>query len=135
MYPFESRRRWLMAGRSAHLIEASRPLWAGGSDAMSQILARRARHLAIWLRVRLGLILLLSPGLVATLMGAIARRLEILEPIAEALDVLFVIAGSISLLLSLLFLVVTRTIGQLEADLIAAMIQVTGPTLIQHNSK
>lgn len=114
MYPFRTRTRWLVSGRYAHLAQAVNARRSGLQDT---ILEHRLQALRSWNTVRMALLVLLSVGVVATILSSVAQVLPggIADHVVSGL-----VAASTTLtsVLTLATLFVTRLLGQLEIDIL-----------------
>lgn len=122
MFPFASRWRWWSSPGYLHLVEAIESHIDEFEDPFRKVLRNRARRIRIALNVRLVVLVLLNIGLVATGLAWAAR---VLPGLAEAQGWLTTLAGSltgISVVLTLVFLLVSRYLGQLQADVVASMV-------------
>lgn len=104
-----------------HLVYATQTHLASLDAPYRQEAELRAHRIPRWLRVRLVLLILLSPSLLATASGALLQILAVPDDLERILDLVVSIAGAASLLLGILFLLANRLIDQLEKDLIACL--------------
>lgn len=116
MYPFPNRFKWLIADRQLHLAEG-----AGPAAAQDTLLMERLNALRRWARIRGILTTLLSLGIIASVSTYVTSVVDGLSLASEALRTAAAIAGAFTGVLTLAFLLVTRALGQLEADAIALM--------------
>jgi hypothetical protein len=112
--PYRNRYRWFLFGRYSHLVRAIRdhPL-----DDLTLI--RRVNSLRAWNSVRFVFSVLLSIGVVATIASAVASQLPGLAESVLARIVAFSTAATG--VLTLIYLFLTRLLGQLEIDILARL--------------
>lgn len=108
----------LVEATDRHLDDLAQPYRAVARD--------RATSVPRWLKVRLALLLLLSPSLVATVGAMVLSWFPGTADAAQALDFVARLAGAASLALAGAFLLVSRHIGQMERDLVACLALGTG---------
>lgn len=111
MYPYRTRARWFLFGRYSHLVRAIRD---HPSDDL--VLRKRINSLRIWNSVRFAFSVLLSAGVLATVASAVASLLP-----GQAESVLAgIVAASTATTgaLTLVYLFLTRLLGQLEIDIL-----------------
>jgi hypothetical protein len=118
VYPFDSRLRWHLSDRAGHLVAAFR-LHGGVNDSLVQ---ERIRSLARASRARGIVLALLYLGLAGTAVAALARLFPAAATAEALLDRTLAITGSLAGLFTLLALVLTRLLGQLEADLLMLLL-------------
>lgn len=118
MYPYRSRLSWLMGSRYGHLVRALDHRRRQLQDSTLEV---RVDAMRFWNRVHAAVLILLSLGLAASVVGWIARLLPSFDPAAEAAVALTRIAGLVSGALTLVYLFVNRLLGQLEADILAIL--------------
>lgn len=114
MYPYRNRLRWFVFGRYSHLVRAIRD-----HPSEDLTLIRRVNSLRIWNSVRFVFSVLLSVGVAATVASAVASQLP-----GQAESVLAgVVAASTAAtgVLTLVYLFLTRLLGQLEIDILARL--------------
>ena len=119
MYPFDSRLRWLFSGQWGHILAAldRRPHWRD-----DEVLADRADALQFWNRVRSAIMVMLSLGLIATAIAWFARFLPGATEAEEATNVVAASLSSVTGFLTVLYLFLTRLLGQIETDIWARMV-------------
>jgi len=115
VYPYESRWKWLVSSRYNHILTALR---MAPSERRDSLLESRAEAMGRWDRVRATVMVLLYAGVFGTAIGyagnfvpAIKEALPFLAPIVRIL-------GALTGLLTLLYLLVTRLLSQIEADIL-----------------
>lgn len=128
VFPYERRMRWHLAHPTLHLIEATRTQLASLDAPYRAVAEARADTIPHWLKIRLALLLLLSPSLLATVSGAFLRILPLSADASDLVGLVVSVAGAAALLLGLAFLLVNRFIDQLEKDLIACLALGTSTT-------
>jgi hypothetical protein len=116
VYPFPNRTQWLLASRYRHLVVA-----LDGRLADSLIQARLASMQKLD-RFRVGVFTLLSLGLIASVVSLVAAFVPILGYTAPFLQVATAISGGATGVLTLLYLAILRSLGQMEADILATAI-------------
>lgn len=107
-----------MANRYGHLVRAIEKAAPMKEDA---VLAARVQSMRVWNRVRSTVIFVLSIGLAAAVAAWLARYLPQFDPAVDALDALNDLAATASALsgiLTIAYLLLTRLLGQLEADIL-----------------
>lgn len=118
MYPYRTRTRWFLGSRYAHLVHAldkrARPI-------QDSTLESRVKSIRWWNRLHSVVLVLLSIGLAATIAAWIARFIPAFDPAADAIDAMTTAAGTISGVLTIAYLFVTRLLGQLEADVLCIL--------------
>lgn len=117
MYPFPTRARWLIAGRYSHFVQAL----GQEKDVHDPTLAARLREMALWNKVRAVVLVLLSLGIAATLATAVANFLPAFNDAAALVDRLTAAASAVSSALTLVYIVLTRLLGQIEADILCVL--------------
>ncbi len=121
MFPYDNWWRWYIGGRHAHLIEATEEHLDVFQDPYRSVLKDRAGRMRWALKVRLFFMVLLNLGLIATAAAWVATFVEGMAEIEAGLKQVASIAGAGTLLLTGLWLLATRYLGQLEADMVASM--------------
>lgn len=121
MFPYEGRLEWHFSHPALHLVHAVETRLDWFAEPFRFTAVQRARHLRRALKVRLLFLALLSPTVIATVLGLVVRVLPAFEDVIRVLDQLLSIAGALSLVFGVLFLLVNRYAGQLERDLIACL--------------
>jgi hypothetical protein len=121
MYPFESgsRLRWFFVGQWGHLLEAIERAGVAGADPR---LGRRTESLRFWNGVRSVFMVLLSLGVIGT---AIAWFVELLPGAREAEEATNWVAASIRSItgvLTAIYFLLTRLLGQIETDIWALLV-------------
>lgn len=114
VYPYETRFEWLLHSRYGHLLRALE-LNPHGRD---NLLNERATALRRWDRVRAAVLVLLYLGAAGT---AVAYAANFLPALGEALPLLRAatrVAGALTGLLTLAYLLLTRLLSQLEMDIL-----------------
>ena len=118
MYPFRNRWRWILFGRYPHLVRAARDNPRARQD---HILRQRLNSLARWNLVRFIVSIPLAFGVVAAASTAIVQLLPG-QAIEDALANLLALATAITGGLSLIYLALSRLLGQLEIDILARLV-------------
>ncbi len=121
MFPFESRWRWLFSTGYLHLVEAIREHMESFEEPFDEILRDRAKKTERALRVRAGVMVLLNLGLIATTIAWVSRFVPILGDVETVASTLAASLTGLSLLMTALYLVISRYLGQLQADMISSM--------------
>lgn len=114
VYPYRNRLRWFLFGRYSHLVRAIRD-----HPSEDLTLIRRVNSLRLWNSVRFVFSVLLSVGVVATVASAVASQLP-----GQAESVLAgIVATSTAATgaLTLVYLFLTRLLGQIEIDILARL--------------
>lgn len=121
MFPFQSRWQWLLNSGYAHIVEATEDQIDLFQDPYKDILEDRAKKMERALRARGVVLVLVNLGIIA----AVVAWFALFVPEAGRLEALFsTLAGSltgISIVFTALWLLLTRYLGQLQADMIASM--------------
>lgn len=114
MYPFGSRTRWLLAGRTGHLlaVAATAPTWN------QELLADRCRRLRVWGIGRAIASVLLSAGVLTTVVLVTSTLAFAFGGIARWGAAW---ASSAAGVLSLVFLVTNHVVGALESDVLGLL--------------
>lgn len=118
MYPYRNRSRWFIGSRYAHLVRAldkrRRPI-------QDTTLESRVESIRFWNRMHSIVLVLLSIGVAAAIAAWVARFIPAFDPAAEAIGTVTTGAGAASGALTILYLFVTRLLGQLEADVLCIL--------------
>jgi hypothetical protein len=118
MYPYRNRSRWFIASRYAHLVHAldkrRRPI-------QDTTLESRVESIRWWNRIHSIVLVLLSVGLAATVAAWVARYVPAFDAAAHVMGSVSTGAGAASGLLTVVYLFVTRLLGQLEADILCIL--------------
>lgn len=118
MYPYRNRSRWFIASRYAHLVHAldkrRRPI-------QDSTLESRVESIRFWNRAHSVVLVLLSIGLAATIAAWVAGLMPAFDTAADAIDRMTTRAGAASGFLTIVYLFVTRLLGQLEADILCIL--------------
>lgn len=120
MFPFESRWRWVLHSGYLHLVEAIEERMDLFHEPYRSILERRARGLRVAVSARTVVLVLLNIGIIAR----IATEVLAFLPAVETTGTISAIATSLtalSLVFTGLFLLLSRYLGQLQADAVACM--------------
>jgi hypothetical protein len=115
MYPYPDRVRWILFGRYSHLVKAIRNSPNDDVDLLA-----RAAGLARWNLIRFIVSIPLALGVLAAVLGALARFI----PGGLDDDVVTTLLGAATALtgvLTLAYLFLTRLLGQLEIDALALL--------------
>lgn len=116
MYPYRNRTRWFLFGRYSHLMRACRDRRRVLQDT---VLEARLTSMRTWNTIRFAVSLLLTGGLVATAISAYAN---LIPGAASAVLVGFVaLSTTLTGVLTLAYLFLTRLLGQLEIDILAIL--------------
>ncbi len=118
MYPFKNSFLWHVKGRTHHLIEATEQAMGEFKPARQKRLKRRISFMKRALFVQLVVLVLLYIGVAATAASLLGRAFAELEGAADALGAVAAATAPASGALFLVLLLVRRTLGQLDADLI-----------------
>lgn len=118
MYPYPDRLRWFVAGRYAHVVKAAE---VRKGALRNPILRARVDSLRTWNQVRAGVIVLLSLGIGAAATAWTARQVGAFSTAADAVDQLAAAASASSGFLSIIYVLLTRLLGQLEVDIMALL--------------
>lgn len=118
MYPYRNRSRWFIGSRYAHLVHAldkrRRPI-------QDTTLESRVESIRWWNRIHSIVLVLLSIGLAAAVAAWIARFLPSFDTAAHVVDQVSSWANVASGFLTVVYLFVTRLLGQLEADILCIL--------------
>ena len=114
MYPYRNRFRWFVFGRYSHLARALRD-----HQRDDPVLLHRIRNLRTWNTARFVISFPLSIGVVATLASAIATQLpgQAGGGLANTVE----INTALTSILTVLYLFLTRLLGQLEIDILTIL--------------
>lgn len=121
MFPFESRWRWVLKTGYLHLAEAIEDRLDVFHEPYRSILKSRAKGLQVAVSARALILVLLNVGVVVMIAAWVAA---LFPELGWARAWLSTLAGSLtglSLLFTVFFLLITRYLGQLQADVIACM--------------
>lgn len=118
MYPYQSKLQWFAASRYGHLIRA---LGRRQFGAVDQVLTARLRALRVWNQARFLILVFLSIGLASTVGAWIARYLPDFQSALDAVNQFATLSGTISGVLTLAYLFLTRLLGQLEIDILTIL--------------
>ncbi len=121
MYPFESRLRWWIQGRPRHLIEAVSRDPALAAGAHREAIAEALLRIRKWLVARTALLVLLSMGIVSSILSVILRALPRMVEVEAGLSLFVRISTALAGVFTLLYLLANRTLGQLEIDILLLM--------------
>jgi hypothetical protein len=114
VYPYRNRARWLLFGRYSHLVRAIRD-----HPSEDEVLRKRVNSLRVWNSIRFFFSVLLSAGLVATVASALASQLP--GQAESVLAGIVAISTATTGALTLVYLFLTRLLGQLEIDILARL--------------
>ena len=114
VYPFRNRGRWLLFGRYSHLVRAIRD-----HPSEDVVLRKRVNSLRAWNSVRFFFSVLLSAGVVATVASAVASQLP--GQAESLLSRIVATSTATTGALTLVYLFLTRLLGQLEIDILARL--------------
>jgi len=126
MFPFHSRLRWHAKTGYLHLVEAIDDHLQDVASPYSEILEKRADRLRVAVRVRFVVIILLNIGLVVTAAACIASVIPALEELRGVIQRMARLTTGITFVFTGLFVIITRYLGQLQADVSAAVALGTG---------
>lgn len=118
MYPYRNRWRWFMFGRYAHLAKAINERKTPLQDT---VLESRVGALMRWNRIRFGVSLLLSLGILAAAGAWIAARLPSAETASVLLDDTAALSSAAAGVLTVAYLFFSRLLGQIEADILTIL--------------
>lgn len=121
MFPYDRWWHWYIGGRHAHLIEATEEHLDTFHEPYRSVLKDRAVRMRWALKARLFVMVLLNLGLIATAVAWLATVVEGLADLESGLKQVASVAGASTLALTGLWLLATRYLGQLEADMVASM--------------
>lgn len=116
MYPYRNRTRWFLFGRYSHLLRACRDRRRALQDST---LEARLNSMRTWNTIRFAVSLLLTGGLVATVISAYANLIP--GPASAVLVGFVTISTALTSVLTLAYLFLTRLLGQLEIDILAIL--------------
>jgi hypothetical protein len=115
MYPYPDGLRWLIAGRYSHLVKSI-------TDRRPQLvhptLRRRVRILRRWNTIRFAVSVLLSIGIIATVVSAVVNYLP---GASDVLRTLVAISTAFTGILTVTYLFLTRLLGQVEIDILTLL--------------
>lgn len=126
MFPFDSRFSWHTKTGYLHLVEAIKGHTDRFAEPYQTVLQARAKRTRWAVTLRGVVLVLLNLGLIATGVAWLATVLPILADIRSVVGTFARALTGLSLLLSGMFLLITRYLGQLQADIVAAMALGTG---------
>lgn len=126
MFPFESRWAWLRHPGYLHLVEAIESSIDRYEEPYRTILKRRAGQLQFGVRVRGVVLFFLNIGLLATAFAWLGTVVPIAGEVKALVETIAKALTGFSLLLTALFVIMSRFLGQLQADVIASMALGTG---------
>ena len=115
MYPYRNRFRWLLFGRYSHLVKAVNERRRVLQDST---LEHRVNSLQAWNTLRFGVSVLLSLGVAATVASAVAN---LFPDAAGFVRPLVAISSTTTGALTVVYLFLTRLLGQLEIDILAIL--------------
>lgn len=116
MYPYRNRTRWFLFGRYSHLMRACRDRRGALQDT---VLDARLASMRVWNTLRFAVSILLTGGVVSTIISAYAN---LLPGAASTVVVGFVaISTALTGALTLAYLFLTRLLGQLEIDILTIL--------------
>ena len=117
MYPYRNRWRWFAFGRYAHLARAMRDR----PELADLTLKNRVTSLRLWNSVRFFVSIPLTAGLVATGASAVAKYVPggMAE---EVVNDTLALSTTLSAVLTLIYLFLSRLLGQLEIDILARLV-------------
>ncbi len=122
MFPYESRWGWLTRTGYLHLAEAIAEKSHAFQQPYQSVLERRAQGIRVALKVRLVVIVLLNLGI---LMSVLASAAQVFPALGEAQGLLAPVAGLVSgivvVALTMMYFLIARYLGQLQADIIACL--------------
>ena len=107
-----------MFGRYSHLIRALDKRPTGLQDTLVE---ERIDSLRVWNHARFLVSVLLSLGVIATAGAWVAKLLPAFATAIQALDHMIATTGTFTGLLTLLYLFLTRLLGQLEIDILTLL--------------
>lgn len=126
MFPYESWFAWHSKTGYLHLVEAIEDQTDRFAEPYQGVLERRARRMRAGVTIRGVVLVFLNLGLLATAIAWIASVLPGLADLRAFVSQLARALTGISLLFTGLFVLITRYLGQLQADMVAAMALGTG---------
>ncbi len=116
VYPYDSKLRWWIRGRQAHLVDAvarDPALLEGERGAELQSNMKRLKR---WLIAKAVMMAFLSMGAIASAVAFILRRLPGLAAVEDTLSTLAQISSGLAGLFTVGYIITNRTLGQLEID-------------------
>lgn len=116
MYPYRNRLRWFLFGRYSHLLRACRDRRRALQDTT---LEARLDSMRTWNTVRFAVSLLLAAGVVATVASTYANLLP--GPASRVVVGFVAVSTTLTGFLTLVYLFLTRLLGQLEIDVLAIL--------------
>lgn len=126
MFPFHSRWEWYAKTGYLHLVEAIEDHLKDFASPYSEVLERRADGIRYALKVRLVVLVLLNIGLVVTAAAWIASVVPGVGELRELIQRLARLTTGLTFVFTGLFVLISRYLGQLQADIIAAIALGTG---------
>jgi hypothetical protein len=118
VYPYRTRTHWFLASRYAHLVRA---LDGRRRQLQDSTLEARVDAIRFWNRIHSALLILLSIGFAATVAAWVAGFIPAFEAAAEAVSRVTAVVGISSGFLTIIYLFITRLLGQLEMDVVAIL--------------
>ena len=117
VYPYRDRTNWLLHGRYAHLVRAL----DDRRRVQDSILEGRVEALRFWGAVRATVIVLLSIGVAAAAAAWTARYLPSFDPAIDVVNRVSALASAASGVLTVVYLLLTRLLNQLEIDILCIL--------------
>ncbi|MES2154776.1 MAG: hypothetical protein V4510_06535 [bacterium] len=118
MYPFSGRMRWLLAGRHAHVVRAFEL-----HPTADSLVMERVGMLRRWTRVHAVVGTFLLFGLLGAAATTLANLFPTLGGVWSVIRDASALIGGLAGLLTIVYLTVTRLLGQIEADILMLMLQ------------
>lgn len=119
MYPFDSRPRWILAARYAHITAAFERRGTGLQDSL---VAERVHSLKRWGRARTAVTVLLSLGIAAAVLTYAGQLVDALAPISQVLRTIATYANAFTGAFTVAYLFLTRLLSQIEADILTLLL-------------
>jgi hypothetical protein len=126
MFPFENRREWHSKTGYLHLVEAIEGHTDRLAEPYREILDRRAARLRVAVTARAVLFALINIGLIATGVAWVASVLPVASELGTLVRHIARAMTGVSVILTVFLLVLLRYLGQLQADIVAAIALGTG---------
>jgi hypothetical protein len=118
VFPYETRLRWLLSSRYGHILRAL----ALTPHPRDSILEERAASLRRWDRTRTTFMVFLYLGFAGTAIAIGGNFVPGLRELAPVLVALIRYVGTLTGLLTLAYLFLTRLLSQLEADILMLLV-------------
>lgn len=126
MFPYHTSLGWHAKTGYLHLVEAIDDHMQDFASPYSEVLEKRADRIRLAVRVRLIVLIFLNIGFVVTAAAWIASVVPALADARELVQQVARLTTGLTFLFTGAFLVLSRYLGQLQADVVAAMALGTG---------